>query len=115
MYKKLLEKGKIGSLEIKNRVVMTAANLAYASEKGLVTEKIVDFYRERARGGTGLLVAGAIGVDPERVNTAGTMQLSSDECIPGMRELTGAVHEEDGKIFAQLWHPGAYALPSQFG
>ena len=102
-------------MEIKNRVVMTAANLAYASEKGLVTEKIVDFYRERARGGTGLLVAGAIGVDPERVNTAGTMQLSSDECIPGMRELTGAVHEEDGKIFAQLWHPGAYALPSQFG
>ena len=64
----------IGKCEIKNRFVMTAANLGWC-EDGFVTEKVVNFYRERARGQVGLIIAGAAGVDPVRVNQTGMMQI----------------------------------------
>lgn len=98
----------IGTCKIENRFVMTAANLGYCRD-GYVTDDLVAFYRERARGKTGLIIAGAAGVDPERVNTAGMMQIYDDSHIPPMRKLTDAVHGEGGKIFLQLMHAGAYA------
>lgn len=98
----------IGKCEIKNRFVMTAANLGWC-EDGFVTEKVVNFYRERARGQVGLIIAGAAGVDPVRVNQTGMMQIYDDRFIAPMGKLTEAVHEEGGKIFLQLMHAGAYA------
>lgn len=99
---------RIGKCEIRNRFVMTAANLGWCTD-GFVTDRVVAFYRERARGEAGLLIAGAAGVDPKRVNTAGMMQIYDDKFIEPMRSLTDAVHEEGGKIFLQLMHAGAYA------
>lgn len=98
----------IGSCKVKNRFVMTAANLGWC-ENGFVTEKVVDFYRERARGQVGLIIAGAAGVDPVRVNQTGMMQIYDDRFIAPMKKLTKAVHQEGGKIFLQLMHAGAYA------
>ncbi len=104
----------IGNCEIKNRFVMTAANLGWC-EDGFVTEKVVNFYRERARGQVGLIIAGAAGVDPIRVNQTGMMQIYDDRFIAPMQKLTKAVHEEDGKIFLQLMHAGAYARQKEHG
>ncbi len=112
-YNVLLKPEKIGSLQLKNRFVMTAANLSYATEDGKVTPRLVEFYRQRAAGGVGLIVVGAVGVDPLRICTAGIMQLSRDSDMPGMKELVDAVHKEGAKIFPQLWHPGAYAKPEE--
>ena len=114
MYKSLLRPGKIGTLELKNRFVMTPANLSYCTEEGMVTPRLTEFYRQRAAGGVGLIVVGAVGVDPIRINTTGVMQLSSDKNMPGMKELVDAIHQAGGKVFPQLWHPGAYAVPSQY-
>ncbi len=111
MYEPLLQPGKIGKLELKNRFVMTPANLSYCTEDGMITPRLVEFYRQRAAGGTGLIVVGAVGVDPKRINTVGVMQLSSDANMPGMKNLVDGIHAEGGKVFPQLWHPGAYATP----
>lgn len=98
----------IGTCKINNRFVMTAANLGYCTD-GYVTDQVIDFYRERARGKTGLIIAGAAGVDPGGINTAGMMQICDDSYIPSMGRLTEAVHEAGGRIFLQLMHAGAYA------
>lgn len=98
----------IGTCKINNRFVMTAANLGYCRD-GYVTDQVIEFYRERARGKTGLIIAGAAGVDPVGINTAGMMQICDDSCIPSMKRLAEAVHEEGGRIFLQLMHAGAYA------
>lgn len=104
----------IGKCEIKNRFVMTAANLGWC-ENGFVTKKVVNFYKERARGQVGLIIAGAAGVDPMRVNRTGMMQIYDDQFIMPMQKLTKAVHEEGGKIFLQLMHAGAYARQDEHG
>ncbi len=47
----LLAPGKIGNLELKNRVVMGPTETLYATSDGEITDKIIDYYVERARGG----------------------------------------------------------------
>ena len=99
---------QIGQCRLKNRFVMTACNLGWC-ENGYVSGRVVDFYRMRAKGKTGLIIAGAAGVDPVRINTAGMMQVCHDRYIPGLRSLAFAVHNQDSRIFLQLMHAGAYA------
>ena len=54
---------RIGQCTIKNRFVMTAANLGWCTD-GCVTDQVVRFYEARASGGVGLIIVGAAGVDP---------------------------------------------------
>lgn len=51
-YKKLFSPGKIGKLTLKNRVIMGPTETLYASAFGEVTEPIIDYYEQRARGGS---------------------------------------------------------------
>ncbi len=105
----------IGNVKIKNRLVMPAINLSYATAEGHVTSRVVDFYTARAKGGAGLIVIGAVGVDPDYVSPAGVLQLSSDDFVRGMTTLTDSIHAAGSKCFAQLWHPGAYARSDEYG
>lgn len=105
---------KIGNEELKNRFIMTPAQLSYATDSGKITDSVIDFYRARAKGGVGLIIVGAVGVDPTRIATSGVIQLCRDDYMEGMKKLVNAVHEEGGKIFPQLWHPGAYAKPREY-
>ncbi len=55
-YSMLLSPMKIGNLEIKNRTVMTAAEFSMGQANGKPTEKLMDYYEERAKGGVGLII-----------------------------------------------------------
>jgi len=55
---------KISTLELKNRIVMTAMHLGYTPE-GFVTDRLVDFYSARARGGVGLIIVGGCAIDDQ--------------------------------------------------
>ena len=57
-YSMLLSPMKIGNLEIKNRTVMTAAEFSMGQANGKPTEKLMDYYEERAKGGVGLIIPG---------------------------------------------------------
>ncbi len=114
MIEPLLQPISIGPCPIKNRFVMTAASLCRCTD-GLVNHETIDFYKARAKGGTGLLIAGAAGIDPHRRSRSGMMQICEDTFLPGLRHLTEAVHQEGSKIFLQLLHPGAYASPKEYG
>lgn len=104
--KKLFTPVKIGKLELLNRIVMTAMQLNYSND-GFCTQRLIDFYRERARGGVGLIIIGGCVID-EYAGGRIMIGLDDDKFIPGLRELASAVHEYGAKIACQLYHGGSY-------
>jgi len=104
---------QIGTLQLRNHLVMTPMHLGY-SPNGEVNDKLVEFYRARARGGVGLIIVGGCGID--RIGNAfGMTQLDADSFIPGLRLLVDAVHAEGAKIVPQLFQAGRYARSALTG
>ena len=104
---------KINRLEIKNRIVMTAMHLGYTPE-GFVTDRLVDFYSARAKGGVGLIIVGGCPID-DNSSMTGMINIDHDRYIPGLRRLTGAVKSEGSMIAAQLYQAGRYGHSSAIG
>ena len=55
-YKKLFSPGKIGNLELKNRIVMPAMGCSLAEPSGEAGPRMIKYYADRARGGAGLMM-----------------------------------------------------------
>jgi len=106
---KLFEPIKIADVEIKNRIVMLAIGVGYCEEDGTVTDRLIDFYVERAQGGVGMILI-ACCYNDFGVALPFHPALQDDRCLPGIRRLTDTLHEYDVKVFAQLLHLGA-SLP----
>jgi len=104
---------KINGLEIKNRIVMTAMHLGYTPE-GIVTDRLVEFYKRRAKGGVGLIIVGGCTID-EYAGMASMIGLSEDRFIPGLRRLTQEVKAEGTRIAAQLYQAGRYTHSAMIG
>ncbi|MFV0362962.1 MAG: FAD-dependent oxidoreductase [Suipraeoptans sp.] len=107
MYNKLFEKGQIGPVRLKNRVVMTSMTLGYAELNGEASETLIRYYEERAKGGVGLIMTEIFRVNdvhgvalPRQVSVTGTA------CLKSLSEMTTRVHKHGTKIFAQLHHGG---------
>ena len=75
----LFEPIKIHNLTVKNRIVMPGFHLNYA-QQGAITDKLVNFYKARAKGGAGLLMVGGAAVDPEG-GFAGWISIHDDSLI----------------------------------
>lgn len=110
-YPHLLSPGRIGSLELKNRLLMTAMGTNLAHEDGSISDDSVGFYAARAAGGTAMLIMGTIGVaNPLGRLQVGQISIADDRFIPGLKRLTDSVHAQGGKICAQLNHGGLTSL-----
>ena len=106
-YPKLFEKGRIGNLELKNRIVMTAMGCSLASSTGEASDQIIRYYAERARGGVGLIITEITRIDDETgVGTPNQLSVTKESDIPQLARLAEAVHAYGAKIFVQLHHPG---------
>lgn len=103
----------INNMTLKNRIVMTAMHLGYTPE-GKVTDRLIDFYTLRAKGGVGLCIVGGCPID-EFGGMANMINLKNDHYIPGLRELTHAVQTAGAKIAAQLYQAGRYTHSSMIG
>jgi 2,4-dienoyl-CoA reductase-like NADH-dependent reductase (Old Yellow Enzyme family)/NADPH-dependent 2,4-dienoyl-CoA reductase/sulfur reductase-like enzyme len=109
-YPHLLAPGRIGSLELKNRIAVTAMGVSLAEEDGTVGEQLIAYHEAQARGGSGLIITGVTGVAwPVGAVAWRQTAISDDKFIPGLRELTGRVHRHGAKIAAQLHHGGLVA------
>ena len=103
----LFSPGRIGSLYIKNRIVMAPLGSRLTSENGAVTEDMIEFYSQRASGGTGLIVIEAMGIDyPLAVGKPNHVRFHEDRYMPGHAKLVERIHECGAKTFALLWHAG---------
>lgn len=109
-YRHLLAPGRIGSMTLRNRTVVTAMGVNLADEDGICGERIRAFHEEHARGGAGLIIMGVAGVAwPEGGNLPRQVAISDDRFIPGLRALTEAVHAHGSKVAIQLHHGGLVA------
>ncbi|MDX2412936.1 MAG: NADPH-dependent 2,4-dienoyl-CoA reductase, partial [Woeseiaceae bacterium] len=97
----------LGFTTLKNRVLMGSMHTGL--EDGNKHERLAAYFAERARGGVGLIITG--GYAPNRAGWvkpfAGKLTTRSEAAKH--RQVTGAVHAEDGKIAMQILHAGRYA------
>ena len=106
-YVKLFEPGKIGSLELKNRIVMPAMGCSLAESTGEAGARMIKYYSDRARGGAGLIITEITRVDDETgVGTPNQLSVTNTHVIAQLHRLVEAVHAYDTKLFIQLHHPG---------
>lgn len=112
-YKYLFTPMKIGTLEIKNRVVMNAAEFSLGQTNGCPTERMKDYFEERAKGGVGLIIPGICRVnDMGAASTFTQLSMSHDYHIEPMREMVNRIHKHGAKLCIQLHHPGRQGYAS---
>jgi 2,4-dienoyl-CoA reductase (NADPH2) len=103
----LLSPLDLGFTTLRNRVIMGSMHTGL-EDRFYHYGKLAEFYRERARGGVGLIVTG--GISPNRegwlLPFGGTLNFAGD--VLNHRRVTRAVHEEGGKILMQILHAGRY-------
>ena len=105
----LLSPGRIGSMEIRNRIMLAPMGTRLAQD-GFVSQRTKDYYEARAQGGAGAIIVENATVD----STTGTRQSSSlliddDRFIPGMSELARVIKQHGARAVLQL-HNGVVKL-----
>ncbi len=113
MYDLLLSPMKIGSMTVKNRTVMTAAEFSLGQTNGKPTETLMDYYEERAKGGVGMIIPGICRVnDMGGASTFTQLAMSHDYHIAPMHEFAERLHRHGAKLCIQLHHPGRQGMAS---
>lgn len=110
-YQHLLSPGRIGKLELRNRIVVTAMGVNLAESDGTCGERIRKFHEEQAKGGVGLINTGVAGVAwPVGGNQPGQVAISEDRFIPGLKAVADAIHAHGAKFSIQLHHGGLVGM-----
>ena len=106
-FKTLFTPMKIGTCEIKNRIVMPPMMVGFGRPDGCPTEELMDYYEERAKGGVGLIITEITRVNDDHGASAfNQLAMSHDYHIEPMRKFVERIHRHDTKLFVQLHHPG---------
>lgn len=102
---KLFEPGRIGNLTIKNRIVMApmfCMGMTNPSVQKGYSQRGVDYYAARAKGGTGLIITGVM-VPSEKMEASWGFPVVSDRsAILWLNEVAEAVHDYGAKIAVQF-------------
>ena len=110
MFQSLFEPGSIGTMELKNRLIMAPISSNLAVEDGTAGENLLFHYAERARGGVGLIIVENVCITyPLARHGAAQPRIDADVFIPGLARLTDAIHRGGAKASVELTHPGMNA------
>jgi len=101
-------------MEIKNRMAMAPMATDYANPDGTVSQRMIDYYEARARGGVGLIIMEVVTVDELSPYVPKTVSLWDDRFIPSLKTLTDAIHAHGTRIIPQVSHPGPESLAPFF-
>ena len=105
---KLFEPGRIGTLEIRNRLVMAPMAIGGMVEPdGRFSEQAIAYYRERAKGGVGLIITGLTTVESEIEKNllngwAAFPRLDSGAYVPRLSRLVDSIHDYGARLALQL-------------
>ncbi len=112
-YEMLLSPMNIGTMTVKNRTIMSAAEVSLGQANGKPTEKLMAYYEERAKGGVGLIIPGITRVNDDcAASTYTQLAMSHDYHIEPMREFAERIHKHGAKLGIQLHHPGRQGYSS---
>lgn len=108
---KLSEPGRIGDLEIKNRIVMAPMISNLANPDGNTNDNHAAYLEERAAGGAGLIITEYTYIN--NINSRGSRNEAgtyNSDFIPKFRRLTDRIHSHGAMTFMQLVHAGGKAF-----
>src|SRR5262245_16509574 len=97
---------RIGTLTLKNRLVMSPMTTDYATDEQTPSPRLLAYLEERARGGVALVTLEACSIDRRQREVVHTMHFGDDSVIPAHRELVERVHAHGARVWPQLVHPG---------
>lgn len=103
---KLFETSKINSMRLSNRFVRSATWEGMAADDGACTPSFKDFYAQLAKGGVGLIITSHTFVRTDGQGTPRQLGIHKDELIPGLQDLTRAIHAYDSRVAVELSHAG---------
>jgi 2,4-dienoyl-CoA reductase-like NADH-dependent reductase (Old Yellow Enzyme family) len=104
----LLTPGRIGSVELRNRIVMPPMTTRLSDEEGHVTDGTIAYYMARVRGGVGMITVEM--ASPSRAGRHRRRELGiyDDRFLPGLARLTQEIHRGGAKASIQLGHGGGH-------
>ena len=105
---KLFKPGKIGKVELKNRVIMAPMGTHWSTD-GYATQRHIDYYIERAKGGIGLITTEACCVQYPQGKGFQQMSVDDDKYVPGLSRIADSIKKNGAKAAIQLYHAGAAA------
>jgi 2,4-dienoyl-CoA reductase-like NADH-dependent reductase (Old Yellow Enzyme family)/thioredoxin reductase len=107
----LLSPGQIGSMTLRNRILMCPMGDNQATSGGYVTDQQIEYFEARARGGAALLLVGSVGVTaPDGLSSPRQSAIGDTSFVEGWRRLADRVHAHGGKVALQLVHNGKNAV-----
>lgn len=115
MYDSLFTPIRIHGVTVRNRILFPGMSTKHASPDGRVTERMMRYYEERAKGGAGLITVEASAVSSEGRPFIRGLSLYRDEDVAGLSELTARIHAHGALASVQLMHGGCLALPDVAG
>jgi 2,4-dienoyl-CoA reductase (NADPH2) len=106
-YPHLLAPGRIGSLILRNRIVMTPMGSNLGEGDGSIGTRTHAYYAARARGGAGMVIMGSVAVAwPLSSVIPRQAAIAEESHVPGIRELARLVHAAGCKLALQLHFGG---------
>ncbi|EJC99585.1 FMN-linked oxidoreductase [Fomitiporia mediterranea MF3/22] len=107
----LLSPVTIGSVPLRNRLVMSALTRDRSAPTNVPNDLNVEYYKQRAEGGAGLIVTEGTLISQQGTEWPNAPGIWSKEHVSAWKKVTDAVHSQGGKIFCQLWHLGRVSHP----
>ena len=101
---------QLGSIALKNRIVMAPLTRNRAGENSVPNDLNVTYYAQRAT--AGLIITEATPISPLAHGYPALPGIYTDAQVAGWKKITDAVHAKGGKIVIQLWHVGRISHPS---
>lgn len=106
----LFDTASIGAIDLPNRVVMAPMTRSRATQPGDVPNAMMaEYYAQRAS--AGMIITEATQITPEGKGYSFTPGIHSEAQVAGWKQVTEAVHAQNGRIVLQLWHVGRMSHP----
>ncbi|OUM84668.1 MAG: hypothetical protein BAA01_05890 [Bacillus thermozeamaize] len=112
-FKNLFSSVKIGNIELKNRIMVTAHQTNHVKD-GIPTSEMTAYHVARAKGGVGLIVLEAAAVHPSGMLTTSTIAGYDERIVPAYVKLAEELHQYGTKVFSQLFHGGREVVSSDY-
>ncbi len=111
----LTSPARIGTMTLKNRMVMSPMTTAYCNDDQTPSERLIRYFEERAKGGVGLITMELITVDETHRYMHRSMTLGHDRYIDAHRQITERIHAHGAKVQPQISHTGPESVAPMFG
>jgi 2,4-dienoyl-CoA reductase-like NADH-dependent reductase (Old Yellow Enzyme family)/thioredoxin reductase len=111
-YQKIFQPIRIGHMTVKNRIETAPAAPRLASNDGLVTPELVEWTRELAKGGAGIVTVGVSKVSPLRGSSSNfCVNMGDNSVIPGLAVLADTIHRYGAMASIELAGFASHGMP----